>query len=228
MSLAWPLGVWALALVPVLVIALALDGQRRARTMERIGHLPQIRKLTATVSVGRRRLKAALRVAGVALLAVAVAEPQLPGQAHMLPRRGLDLVVALDFSRSMLAADVYPSRLDRARRELDKLIDGLKGDGVGLVAFAGVTLSYPLTNDYAAAKLFWRDLVPGDIPVGGTNLGEAIRAGLDLLAHAHERSQDHRKPSQVIVLLTDGADTENRDFFGVQKALTIFSGELFL
>src|SRR5439155_6396894 len=101
----------------------------------------------------------------------------------------------LDFSRSMLATDVYPTRLQRAKRELDQLIDNLKGDRVGLVAFAGVTLSYPLTNDYAAAKLFWRDLGPDDIPVGGTNLAGALHDALELLAHARQSLRPGVKPS---------------------------------
>jgi Ca-activated chloride channel family protein len=209
-TLAWPNALWGLLLVPAMVIAFALDGQKRRRELERIGHLPQIRKMTASVSVGRRRLKALLLVAGVAAVVLSLARPQLMGAAHILPRRGLDLVVALDFSRSMLATDVYPSRLERAKLELNKLIDGLQGDRVGLVAFSGVTLSYPLTSDYAAAKLFWRDLAPSDIPVGGTNLGGAIRDALELLDHGRSAKPggDARKPAQVILLLTDGADTE--------------------
>lgn len=212
MSFAYPLALWGLLLVPLAAVALALDGQRRRRVLQHVGHLPQILKMTASVSVARRRAKGVLWVLALALLVVAVARPQRPGAARLLPQRGLDLVVALDFSRSMLAADVYPTRLDRARAELDRLLDELKGDRVGLVAFAGVTLSYPLTTDYAAAKLFWRDLTPADIPVGGTNLGEAIRAGLTLLhdGREHERRPDGHHPAQVMVLLTDGADTEGQ------------------
>jgi Ca-activated chloride channel family protein len=178
---------WGLLAVPVLVLVYAFDGQVRRRALERVGHLPQIQRMTASVSTARRRWRAILNVLAVALLVVALASPEGGGSAHLAPRRGLDLVVALDFSRSMLASDVYPTRLDRAKRELDQLIDGLKGDRVGLVAFAGVTLSYPLTNDYQAAKLFWRDLGPDDIPVGGTNLAGALSGALDLLDRARDR-----------------------------------------
>ena len=107
--------------------------------------------------------------------AVALARPQLPGKSRPAKQRGLDLVVALDFSRSMLATDVYPSRLERAKRELGELLATLGDDRVGLVAFAGETLTYPPTTDYAAVKLFWRDLHPWDMPVGGTAIGRAIR-----------------------------------------------------
>src|SRR5262249_26696670 len=151
------------------------------RLLEGVGHLPQVKRMTESLSVARRRWRAVLVTLAVGFLVAGLASPEISGTAHLAPRRGLDLVVALDFSRSMLATDVYPTRLDRAKRELDQLIDGLKGDRVGLVAFAGVTMSYPLTNDYNAAKLFWRDLGPDDIPVGGTNLAQALRDGVDLL-----------------------------------------------
>ena len=221
-SRTWAL--WGLAaILPLLVVVFAVDGQLRRRVIERIGHLPQVRRMLESMSRGRRRFKAVLFVAGATSLAIAATGPQLPGTAHVTPQRGLDLVVCLDFSKSMLAADVYPSRLTRARAELNRLIDGLKGDRVGLVAFAGVTLAYPMTTDYAAAKLFWRDLSPNDIPVGGTDLGGAIRAGVELIegsaAHAPaDTRRDGHKPAQVIVLLTDGDDTEGQAMAAAHEA----------
>jgi Ca-activated chloride channel family protein len=206
---------WALAIVPVLVVAYAFDGQRRRRALERIGHLPMIRRMTASISPARRRGKVVLTVAAVALLVTALARPQAQGKGRLTENRGLDLVVALDFSKSMLARDVYPSRLERAKAELGRLIDSLKGDRVGLIAFAGETLSYPLTVDYEAAKLFWRDLGPEDMPVGGTDLGRAIAAAGELLKESRQaelkrRPNAKRHPAQVILLLTDGEDTEGR------------------
>lgn len=204
------IALWGLCLVPLLAIVLTLDGQLRRRTLLRVVHPAQVQRIVRDNSFRRRRLKATLFVGAIALLLVALAGPRVPGAAHLVPRRGLDLVVALDFSRSMLATDVYPSRLERAKAELGKLIDGLRGDRVGMVAFAGVTLSYPLTNDNAATKLFWRHLVPGDIPMGGTDLALAIRDSLRLLEGGRQIAgrRDRRKPAQVIVLLSDGGDTE--------------------
>jgi len=116
-------------------------------------------------------------------------------------------VVALDFSRSMLAKDVYPSRLERAKRELEQLLDTRGGDRVGVVAFAGESLTYPPTTDYAAVKLFWRDLGPWDMPVGGTAIGRAIRSALDQLVAL--RGNGGATRGQAILLLTDGEDTES-------------------
>jgi Ca-activated chloride channel family protein len=208
---------WILAIVPFLVVAYALDGQRRRRVLERIGHLPMIARMTATLSPARRRWRAVLFVIGVALLVVALARPQIPGRAKLTESRGLDLVVALDFSKSMLARDVYPTRLDRAKAELARFIDSLHGDRVGLVAFAGETMSYPLTLDYEAAKLFWRDLGPDDMPVGGTDLGRAITAATELLERVRAR-EGKKRPAQVILLLTDGEDTEGGGVAAARKA----------
>jgi Ca-activated chloride channel homolog len=206
-----------LAVVPVLVLAYALDGQRRRRVLERIGHMPMIARMTASFSPARRRWRAVLLVVAVALMTIALARPQIAGRARLSESRGLDLVVALDFSKSMLARDIYPSRLDRAKAELARLIDSLHGDRVGLVAFAGETLAYPLTVDYEAAKLFWRDLGPDDMPVGGTDLGRALGASIDLLERVRAR-EGKKRPAQVILLLTDGEDTERGGLEAARRA----------
>jgi Ca-activated chloride channel homolog len=211
---------WLLAIVPILVVAYALDGQRRRRLLERIGHHQMIARMTATFSPARRRWRAVLLVAGVALLVLTLARPQMPGRAKLTESRGLDLVVALDFSKSMLARDIYPTRLDRAKAELARFIDTLRGDRVGLVAFAGETMSYPLTVDYEAAKLFWRDLSPDDMPVGGTDLGRALTASTELLTHVRER-EGKKRPAQVILLITDGEDTEGQGVAAAKKAAAL-------
>jgi Ca-activated chloride channel homolog len=211
---------WLLTIVPILVVAYALDGQRRRRLLERIGHHQMIARMTASFSPARRRWRAVLLVAGVALLVLTLARPQIPGRAKLTESRGLDLVVALDFSKSMLARDIYPTRLDRAKAELARFIDSLNGDRVGLVAFAGETMAYPLTVDYEAAKLFWRDLGPDDMPVGGTDLGGALKAATQLLTDVRAR-EGKKRPAQVILLITDGEDTEGRGIEAAKKAAAL-------
>jgi Ca-activated chloride channel family protein len=177
-----------------------------------------VRRMAADVSVTRKVARAAFVVAAVALAALALARPQAGGRAKVTRQQGLDMIVALDFSKSMLAKDVYPSRLERAKRELERLMDHLAGDRVGLVAFAGETLGYPPTTDYAAVKLFWRDLSPWDMPVGGTALGRAIQAGTEVLTRLRAQEGGAKAGgavagagdrAQVILLLTDGEDTES-------------------
>lgn len=213
---------WLLLAVPAACLWYALYFRNRRRHLARLGQMPMIARMTAGVSVRRKVLRAVFMVAVVALTALSLARPQAGGRAKLTRQRGMDLVVALDFSKSMLAKDVYPSRLERAKRELERLMDHLAGDRVGLVAFAGETLTYPPTTDYAAVKLFWRDLSPWDMPVGGTALGRALHAGTDILtrlrssANAAGGPPDNR--SQVILLLTDGEDTESEPLEAAEDA----------
>jgi Ca-activated chloride channel family protein len=216
MRFANPHALWLLLAVPAAVLAYTLAFAQRRRLMARLGDAPLVAKMAADVSLPRKRLRAALVVMALALLAVALARPQAGGRARLTKQPGLDLVVALDFSRSMLAKDVYPSRLERAKRELEQLMDGLGGDRIGLVAFAGETLSYPPTTDYAAVKLFWRDLYPWDMPVGGTAIGQAMRASLDLLTRLRAKGGPTR--AQVILLLTDGEDTDSEPMAVAEEA----------
>jgi len=148
-------------------------------------------------------------VLGLAGLVLAAARPQYGGRIQLLKKQGIDVVVALDFSKSMLAEDVRPSRIERAKLELNALIDMLTGDRIGLVAFAGDTMRFPLTTDYAAAKAFWRGIGPYDMPVGGTAIGKALTAATRMLrpedqASGRDAARDDR--SKVIILITDGED----------------------
>jgi Ca-activated chloride channel family protein len=161
-------------------------------------------------------VRAALIVLALGLVALALARPQAGGRARLEKQRGLDLIVALDFSKSMLAKDIYPSRLERAKRELERLMDRLAGDRVGLVAFAGETLTYPPTTDYDAVKLFWRDLSPSDMPVGGTAIGRALTSAIEMLSRL--RAEGGQTRDQIILLLTDGEDTESQPLDAAEQA----------
>ncbi len=215
MRFANPALLWLLLLVPVLVIGISLRYGWRRRMLARLGHLPQVERLVRSVSPGRRLTKAILLVVGVGLLLAAAARPQGGERTPLAPSVGIDIVVALDFSKSMLARDAYPSRIERAKLELGRLIDSLKGDRLGLVAFAGETLSYPLTTDYVAAKIFWRDMTPLDMPVGGTAVGKAIVAGTRLLTGVRGKGPPR---SQVILLLTDGEDHQSEPLEAAKEA----------
>ncbi len=136
------------------------------------------------------------------LFALALAQPQCGSRAELTKRRGIDVVVALDASKSMRARDVLPSRLDRAKLELSTLLDELKGDRVAIVAFAGEAfIQCPLTSDYAAAKLFLRAIDPDQMQEGGTNIGAALQTAKQVLDGADRGAKD-----RVVVLLSDGED----------------------
>jgi Ca-activated chloride channel homolog len=216
MRLVHPQLLWLLLLVPTAALAYSIAFVLRRRALARLGNPSLIARMAAVTSVPRKVARAAMICLAIGLLALALARPQSSGRARLEKQRGLDLVVALDFSKSMLAKDIYPSRLERAKRELERLMDQLAGDRVGLVAFAGETLTYPPTTDYDAVKLFWRDLSPADLPVGGTAIGRALTAAIEMLSRLRAAGGETR--DQVILLLTDGEETESQPLDAAAEA----------
>jgi Ca-activated chloride channel homolog len=196
----------AMAALGLGVSGLLLGLQRRARVDSLLG--PRLGPLLAPgVSGVLRGLQASFRASGLLLFAVALAQPQCGSRTELARRRGIDLVVAIDASKSMLARDVAPDRLDRAKLELNSLLDSLKGDRVGIVAFAGdAYVQSPLTSDYAAAKLFLRAVDPEQMQQGGTNIGAALQLAQSMLENADRGAKD-----RVVVLLSDGEDLSGEE-----------------
>lgn len=196
----------ALRLLAV-VLALAVAGiaavvRRRRALVRAAGPLAHVVAPTANRLRPAARLGAS--VLGLALLALALSRPQCGTRAELQRRYGIDLVVVLDASRSMLAADVAPDRLARAKLEVSALLDGLAGDRVALVVFAGEAfVACPLTTDYAAARLFLRSVEPEAIPRQGTGLAAALARAREALG-ASERAAR----SRVVLVVSDGEDHE--------------------
>jgi Ca-activated chloride channel family protein len=141
---------------------------------------------------------------GLMLVCIAAAGPQCGEKTEVVKRTGVDLVIALDASNSMLARDIKPSRLERAKLEIGALLDKLKGDRVGLVVFAGEAfVQCPLTIDYSAARLFLRAVDPGSMPQQGTALSQALRESKRVLDGGGRTGS-----ARVVLLLTDGEDHE--------------------
>ncbi|MFH1436829.1 MAG: VWA domain-containing protein [Pseudomonadota bacterium] len=205
---------WLLVAVPLIAGVMILSFYLKTRALQRFAAGAKDDKgverkwgweqLAAKVSLTRRAIKAVLLVVILGLCIMALARPQYGGTEKMLKVKGIDMAVALDFSKSMLAKDVRPDRIGRAKQEVNELIRKLIGDRVGVVAFAGSAVSFPLTTDYDAISLFLRDLSPNDMPFGGTNIGGAIEAGVTLLT----ADPTSRKRSKVLLLITDGEDHE--------------------
>lgn len=194
---------WAIGLLPALAVGFWLAGRARRRALARFGDPELVARLSASVSVPARRAKAALVLAAVGFLALALARPQFGTRVETVRRVGQDIVVAVDLSRSMLAEDLSPNRLKRARLAILRLMEQLDGDRIGLVAFAAdAFVQSPLTVDYAAAGMFLDAMHPDMMPVQGTDLGAALRVSLDAL-------EDGARESRVLVLVTDGEDHED-------------------
>lgn len=215
MRFAHPALLWGLLVVPLLALAFTVDAARRHRLLERIGDAPLLREMIRTASSGRRLARSLCITLAAALLVVGLARPQYGGRSQLVSSRGIDVVLALDLSKSMLARDVHPSRLARAKAELDHLLDdSLVGDRLGMIGFAGTTVSYPLTTDSASLELFYGDLQPYDMPVGGTAIGKAVTAALGLL----QESASATDRTRVIVLFTDGEDTVSDPLAAAEQA----------
>lgn len=203
---------WLLGIVPVLTLLLVYGYRARQATFARFGDHTTVEGLIAGRAPRMRALRGVLLVTGITFAILAWAGPQYGSQTRVLRKRGIDVVIALDFSKSMLAKDVRPSRIERAKAELTRLFSELTGDRVGLVAFAGDTMEFPMSTDYAALELFLRDLGPYDMPVGGTAIGRALVASKRLLergvATSDREEPDDERRSRVVILFTDGEDHE--------------------
>ena len=200
---------WLLLLLPLLAALPIVAWQLRKRALSRFGSQATAAQMIAGRSAGLRATRAVILLLGIALTIVALARPQYGSRTKLLRKRGVDVVVVLDFSKSMLAQDVRPSRIERAKAELLRFISGLAGDRIGIVAFAGETMEFPMTIDHSAAALFFRNLTPADMPVGGTAIGRALTAAKRLLERAdRDRADPAARRAKVVILLTDGEDHE--------------------
>ena len=195
---------WALLALPAVLALLIWAGWQRRRAFQRFGDGPLMKKLAAAVSARRRRWKAAILVVGVLLLALALAGPRFGTKLREMKREGIDLMIALDVSLSMQAADVAPSRLERAKNEIKKLLDELRGDRVGLVIFAGdAFIQCPLTTDYGAVRLFLDVAGPSMIPTPGTDFGAAYEMARQAMAGAQEEGEDEPR-TRAVLFVSDG------------------------
>jgi Ca-activated chloride channel family protein len=184
----------------------------KTKLLAKFGNLEILEKLMQSYSPGRRNMKMFLLVLSYIAFVVALANPQIGTKLEEVTREGVDVLVALDVSESMLAEDIKPNRLEKAKHEVGKLIDLLQGDRIGIVAFAGMAhVQCPLTLDYSAANLFL-DIIDTDlIPQPGTAIGSAIRTSIKAY-NSEERKY------KVLILITDGEDHESDPIEAAKEA----------
>ncbi|NOR86571.1 MAG: VWA domain-containing protein [Bacteroidales bacterium] len=146
------------------------------------------------------------------LIIIGLANPQIGSKLENIERKGVDLMIALDVSNSMLAQDIKPNRLERAKRAISKLIDKLQGDRIGIVVFAGRAYTQlPITADYSAAKLFINTIDTDVVPTQGTSIGQAIDLSLDAF--------QENKHEKAIIVITDGEDHDDDPITAAEKAV---------
>ena len=199
-------------IIPVMVIFYLYAFRKRDRLLVLFCGKELVSELVPDFKKGRRRMKAFLALLAMTFGIVALTQPQWGFHWEEIKRVGVDIIVAIDVSESMLAEDVKPSRLKRAKREVFDLIEMLEGDRIGLIVFAGTSfVQCPLTLDYGACKMFLDYIDTDLIPVPGTALADAIRT-------ATASFSKRERKSKALILITDGEDHEGEPIEAAKEA----------
>ena len=201
-----------LLLVPLLFVAYALYLRARRKRIARLGNPELVAQLMPEASVGKGWLKVSLLAAAWFFFVIGLARPQLGARLKEHESKGVEVVIALDVSNSMLAEDYSPNRLERSKLAISRLVDRLQGDRIGLVVFAGQAfVQLPITADYVSAKIFLKTINTESVPIQGTALAEALMSS----ARSFSTQSEH---SRAIILITDGEDHEG-DVLEAAKAI---------
>tara|TARA_Y100000385_G_scaffold24035_2_gene23197 strand:- start:440 stop:1483 length:1044 start_codon:yes stop_codon:yes gene_type:complete len=198
-----------LVLIPIIILVFIFSVRWRKKAIGVFGQLKLVYKLMPMASELKLRTKFILFSIAITALIIGIANPQIGSKMEEVKREGVDLMIAIDLSNSMLAEDLQPNRLMRAKQSISKLIDRLDGDRIGLIVFAGdAFVQLPITTDYSAAKLFLSTINTSIVPTQGTAIGKAI----ELSIKSFDLKNDQ---SKAIIVITDG---ENHEDDAIKKA----------
>lgn len=194
---------YLLLLLPVLVILFIINELRKKRALGRLGDTSLVNKLMPGYSRIRPVLKFILQLAGMSAVIIILARPQFGSKLEEVKKEGVEVIIALDVSNSMLAGDIQPDRLTRAKQALIRLIDNLDNDKIGLIVFAGDAYTQiPITTDYISAKMFLSTINPDMVPKQGTAIGAAINLGMRSFSPGEDKSR-------AMIIITDGENHED-------------------
>lgn len=201
---------YGLLALPILFIIYYLYRRWRRKKLKTVGDTELITSLIGNYSGSKPFFKFILLMLSFSSLVITLANPQIGTKLEEVKRKGVELIIALDVSNSMLAEDIKPNRLDRAKQEISKLIDKLENDRIGIIVFAGKSfVQLPLTSDYAAAKLMLSTISTDIVSTQGTAIGSAIEAAEGMY------SEDNTK-SRALIIISDGENHED-DAVGAAK-----------
>lgn len=200
---------YLLLLLPVVLLLWIINGYRRRKAITRLGEGELIRKLIPDLSGIRPNLKFALQMSVIVLMTIILARPQFGSKIEEVRRQGVEVIIALDVSNSMLAEDIQPNRLERAKQAISRLVESLDNDKIGLIVFAGNAYTQiPVTTDYISAKMFLSTISPEIAPKQGTSIASAIDLGMRSFSPGADKSK-------ALIIITDG---ENHEDDPVEKA----------
>jgi len=198
--------------IPVLILAILLYSKWKTKALALFGDSKLVTELMPSFSKGRTQIKNIFTVLIFILLILGIANPQVGTKMEEVKREGVDLMIAIDLSNSMLAEDIKPNRLERAKLAISRLIDKLEGDRIGLIVFAGEAyVQLPITTDYSAAKLFLSTVNTNIVPTQGTEIAKAI----DLSVNSFDMKNTQNK---AIIIITDGESHDEKAIESAQQA----------
>ncbi|HLW09673.1 MAG TPA: VWA domain-containing protein, partial [Fermentimonas sp.] len=193
---------WLYVAMPLLLVLYIYLNIRKRKDVQKMGTLSTLKKMMPELSLKRSYLKFWLIFAALCVGIFLISRPQFGIKVQTVEKEGIELVIAIDVSNSMMAEDVSPNRLARAKQILSRMIDVRMNDKVGLIVFAGEAyVQMPLTSDTQSAKIFLNSIDPSLVPIQGTAIGEAINLGLNSFS-------SDENASRAIVVITDGEDHE--------------------
>ena len=197
-----PIYLWLLVLIPVLALVRFISYRNQKRKLRKFGDPKLLKELMPDVSRFRPSVKFWILLAALALLIVMLARPQMGTKISQEKRTGIETIIALDISNSMLAEDIVPSRLDRSKMMVENLVDHFTNDKIGLIVFAGdAFVQLPITSDYVSAKMFLSSIDPSMMATQGTDIAAAINMGMNSFTQ-------EEGIGKAIIVITDGEDHE--------------------
>lgn len=203
---------YLLLLLPVMVMLWLLDGYRKKKALRRFGNSELVTKLMPEHSPARPSVKFFLQLLAFTAVILIVSRPQFGSKLEEVKKEGVEVIIALDVSNSMLAEDIQPDRLTRAKQALSRLIDNLDNDKIGLIVFAGDAYTQiPITTDYVSAKMFLSAINPDMVPKQGTAIGSAIELGMRSFSPGEGKSK-------AMIIITDGENHEDDPVSAAEEA----------
>lgn len=197
-----PIYLYALVLIPLLAVIRLWMVSRQKKRLRKFGDRDLVRQLMPDVSRFRPLVKFVLLLTALALIILMIARPQFGTKINREKRTGIETIIAMDISNSMLAEDVTPSRLDRSKMMVENLVDHFTNDKIGLIVFAGdAFIQLPITSDYVSAKMFLSSITPSMIATQGTDIAKAITMSTNSFTQ-------QEGVGKAIIVITDGEDHE--------------------
>jgi Ca-activated chloride channel family protein len=203
---------YLLLLLPVAVLLFIIELIRKNRALSRLGDKNLVVKLVPELSRARTLIKFILQVIVILSVVIMLARPQFGSKIEDVKKQGVEVIIALDVSNSMLAEDIQPDRLTRAKQAIYRMVDNLDNDKIGLIVFAGDAYTQiPVTTDYVSAKMFLSTINPDMVPKQGTAIGAAINLGIRSFSPGENKSK-------AMIIITDGENHEDDPVSAAEEA----------